>query len=98
MNDAQRRIRHPVLRWMAPTLDGRVEATGAVVRGKVHAALVTLWRDCSFLANFVRQPATTHYVCAKYGFPRLLALAPRGRRLTATWGILNVSARQIEPQ
>ena len=24
------RIRHPVLRWMAATLDGRVEATGAV--------------------------------------------------------------------
>src|SRR6202167_862237 len=28
--DIQRRIRHPALRWMAATLDGRVEATEAV--------------------------------------------------------------------
>jgi predicted phage-related endonuclease len=32
--DIQRRIRHPVLRWMAATLDGRVEATGAVFEAK----------------------------------------------------------------
>jgi hypothetical protein len=30
LTDVQRRIRHPVLRWMAATLDGRVEGTGAV--------------------------------------------------------------------
>src|SRR5215813_7922103 len=29
LTDVQRRIQHPVLRWMAATLDGRVEATGA---------------------------------------------------------------------
>jgi hypothetical protein len=28
LTDIQRRIRHPVLRWMAATLDGRIEATG----------------------------------------------------------------------
>ncbi len=32
--DIQRRIRHPALRWMAATLDGRVEATGAVFEAK----------------------------------------------------------------
>jgi predicted phage-related endonuclease len=32
--DVQRRIRHPALRWMAATLDGRVEATGAVFEAK----------------------------------------------------------------
>jgi predicted phage-related endonuclease len=32
--NVQRRIRHPVLRWMAATLDGRVEATGAVFEAK----------------------------------------------------------------
>ena len=32
--DVQRQIRHPVLRWMAATLDGRVEATGAVFEAK----------------------------------------------------------------
>ena len=34
LSDIQRRIRHPVLRWMAATLDGRVEATGAVFEAK----------------------------------------------------------------
>ena len=32
--DIQRRIRHPALRWMAATLDGRVEATEAVFESK----------------------------------------------------------------
>src|ERR1700746_80863 len=30
VGDIQRRVRHPILRWMGATLDGRVEATGAV--------------------------------------------------------------------
>jgi predicted phage-related endonuclease len=30
----QRRVRHPVVRWMAATLDGMVEATGAVFEAK----------------------------------------------------------------
>src|SRR5438477_9310213 len=36
--DVQRQVFHPVHRWMAATLDGRVEATGA------HAALAVLGR------------------------------------------------------
>jgi predicted phage-related endonuclease len=32
--DIQRQIRHSALRWMAATLDGRVEATGAVFEAK----------------------------------------------------------------
>jgi predicted phage-related endonuclease len=34
LTDIQRQIRHPALRWMAVTLDGRVEATGAVFEAK----------------------------------------------------------------
>jgi predicted phage-related endonuclease len=34
LTDVQRRIRHPALRWMAATLDGLVEATGAVFEAK----------------------------------------------------------------
>jgi len=34
LNDVQRRIRHPVIRWMGATLDGVVEATGAVFEAK----------------------------------------------------------------
>jgi predicted phage-related endonuclease len=34
ITDIQRRIRHPVLRWMAATLDGRVEGSEAVFESK----------------------------------------------------------------
>src|SRR5215469_3651929 len=34
VKDVQRRIRHPVLRWMGATLDGVVEETGAVFEAK----------------------------------------------------------------
>ncbi len=34
LTDIERRIRHPALRWMAATLDGRIEATGAVFEAK----------------------------------------------------------------
>ena len=34
VKDVQRRIRHPVLRWMGATLDGLVEGTGAVFEAK----------------------------------------------------------------
>jgi predicted phage-related endonuclease len=32
--DVQRHVRHPALRWMGATLDGRVKATGAVFEAK----------------------------------------------------------------
>ena len=34
IKDVQRRVQHPLLRWMAATLDGLVEATGAVFEAK----------------------------------------------------------------
>ncbi len=34
ITDIQRRVQHPTIRWMAATLDGRVEATGAVFESK----------------------------------------------------------------
>ena len=34
ITDVQRHIRHPILRWMAATLDGRVEGSGAVFEAK----------------------------------------------------------------
>src|SRR5262249_511689 len=34
LKDIQRRIRHPVIGWMGATLDGLVEATGAVFEAK----------------------------------------------------------------
>jgi hypothetical protein len=34
ITDIQRRVRHPAVRWMAATLDGRVEGSGAVFESK----------------------------------------------------------------
>src|ERR1700674_2720441 len=34
IKDVQRRVRHPLVRWMAATLDGLVEGTGAVFEAK----------------------------------------------------------------
>src|SRR3954447_19360016 len=34
IKDVQRRVRHPVVRWLAATLDGIVEETGAVFETK----------------------------------------------------------------
>jgi len=34
ITDVQRQVIHPTVRWMAATLDGRVEATGAVFEAK----------------------------------------------------------------
>jgi predicted phage-related endonuclease len=34
ITDVQRRMRHPVLRWMGATLDGRIQATSAVFEAK----------------------------------------------------------------
>ena len=34
LSDIQRHVQHPVVRWMAATLDGMVEATGAVFEAK----------------------------------------------------------------
>src|ERR1700747_3185109 len=34
VTDVQRRVRHPALRWMGATLDGRIEGSGAVFEAK----------------------------------------------------------------
>ena len=34
ITDVQQQVRHPTVRWMGATLDGRVEATGAVFEAK----------------------------------------------------------------
>jgi predicted phage-related endonuclease len=34
LSDIQRHVQHPVVRWMAATVDGMVEATGAVFEAK----------------------------------------------------------------
>ena len=43
--DVQKHVRHPGLRWMAATLDGRVEFYWGNLRSQIHAALVLLGRS-----------------------------------------------------
>ena len=42
ITDVQKHVRHPAIRWMAATLDGRVEGERRCVRVEVHAAMVFL--------------------------------------------------------
>ena len=44
VKDRQRRVSHPVIRWMATTLDGVVEASGGGLEVQIHAAVVVLGR------------------------------------------------------
>ena len=42
ITQVQRQVQHPVLRWMAATLDGMVEGSRRSVRSEIHAAVVVL--------------------------------------------------------
>ena len=60
ITDVQRRIRHPILRWMGATLDGRVESSGAVLEAKFmlpwsfseEAAAKNICRSCSTICGW----------------------------------------------
>ena len=42
VTDVQKHIRHPALRWMGVTLDGRLESSGAVFEIEIHAPVGVL--------------------------------------------------------
>jgi predicted phage-related endonuclease len=44
VTDVQKRLRHPVIKWMAATLDGAGSARWRYLRSKVHAAVDVLGR------------------------------------------------------
>jgi YqaJ-like viral recombinase domain len=45
ISDVQRRIRHPILRWMGATLDGRVQDSEAVFEAKFIFGLAVFFRQ-----------------------------------------------------
>jgi predicted phage-related endonuclease len=63
LTDVQQQVRHPALRWMAATLDGRVEATGTVFEAKFmlpwsfseEAAAENICRSCSTICGWWRR-------------------------------------------
>jgi len=52
VTDVQKHIRHPGLRWMAATLDGRVETSGAIFESK----FMLPW-------SFTEEGAAEKYIC-----------------------------------
>ena len=67
LTGVQRRVQHPVVRWMAATLDGMVEATGAVFEAK----FMLPWSFCEEAAAEKHMAATAaQYVgdqCQAFG-------------------------------
>jgi predicted phage-related endonuclease len=59
LTDVQWQIRHPALRWMAATLDGRVEATGAVFEAK----FMLPWSFSEEAAAGKYMPQLQHNMC-----------------------------------
>jgi predicted phage-related endonuclease len=59
LTDVQRQIKHPVLRWMAATVDGRVEATGAVFEAK----FMLPWSFSEEAAAEKYMPQLQHNMC-----------------------------------
>ena len=59
IKDVQRRVRHPVISWMAATLDGMVEPSGAVFeansccpgRSRRRPRPKSTWRSCSTICG-----------------------------------------------
>jgi predicted phage-related endonuclease len=59
VEDVQRKVRHPIHKWMAATLDGRIRQTGAVFEAKFmlpwnfsdEAAAESIWPSCSTICG-----------------------------------------------
>jgi predicted phage-related endonuclease len=75
ITDVQRQVRHPTIRWMAATLDGRVEATGAVFEAK----FMLPW---SF--STARPPAMPRPTCCAAAGPYTSGRRLLPRKTTAT--------------
>jgi predicted phage-related endonuclease len=71
--DIQRRVRHPAVRWMAATLDGRVEGQRGGVRSQIHAAVVVLGGGgrCTLVFLFASWPWNVLLLVAVFGVPRV---------------------------
>ena len=59
IRDVQRRVKHPVIKWMAATLDGMVEATGAVFEAK----FMLPWSFSEEAAAEKYTPQLQHNIC-----------------------------------
>ena len=69
VDDVQRKLRHPIRKWMAATLDGRVRQTGAVFEAKFmlpwnfseEGAAVTHMLCCSCAICFSAAPSSEKF-------------------------------------
>jgi hypothetical protein len=85
----QCRVKHPVIRWMAATLDGVVEQTGAVYEAKFIITGGGKWVEISIAADPLYQhllltAERKFWRCVTFGEPpRLFGLEPPRPRIEA---------------
>ena len=69
LTDVQRQTRHPALRWMAATLDGRVEGSGAVFEAK----FMLPWSFSEEAAAEKHMPQLQHNIICGWSRPEVLS-------------------------
>jgi predicted phage-related endonuclease len=74
LTDVQRQIRHPALRWMAATLDGRVEATGTIFEAK----FMLPWAFSEEAAAEKYMPQLQHNMCVVAASSAVLSVITGG--------------------
>ena len=84
IKDVQRRIRHPVIRWMAATLDGTVDGTGAVFEAK----FMLPWSFSEEAAAEKHMPQLQHNMWVTNAREAVLSIITGGGK----WVEINISA------
>jgi hypothetical protein len=74
ITDVQRRVEHPVIRWMAATLDGLVEQTGAVFEAK----FMLPWSFSEVIAAEKHMPQLQHNMWVINGKTAVLSIITGG--------------------
>jgi predicted phage-related endonuclease len=82
--DVQRQVQHPVLRWMAATLDGMVEQTGAVFEAK----FMLPWSFSEVIAAEKYMPQLQHNMWVINAKAAVLSIITGGGK----WLEINISA------
>jgi hypothetical protein len=87
VRDVQRRIHHPVVKWMAATLDGVVEATGAVFEAK----FMLPWSFSEEAAAEKCMPQLQHNMCVTNATTAVLSVITGGGK----WVEIGIAADSL---
>jgi len=87
ITDVQRRVQHPVIRWMAATLDGLVEQTGAVFEAK----FMLPWSFSEVVAALKYMPQLHHNMWVVNARAAVLSIITGGGK----WVEITISADSL---